>query len=226
MAIAWIATRTESRLIEAFLAPQWEIQVFPPKKFLKAKSSKIKNIDVIVFELLDGSTLDVCQEICDKKTAPMLVIVADLAYAQAMLEAGTDDFLVAPYNPIEALLRVHKLTRALNIVRVGELEIGLAAWRAVYAGRRVHLTPLEFRLLACLAKRVGQMVSHAEILEEVWEWKREYGSLGRLKNCIGRIRRKIEPDFRNPQYLITIPGGGYRLRNQRQWEADQRDMGS
>ena len=153
----------------------------------------------------------------------MLVIVADLAYAQAALEVGADDFLVMPVDPIEAVLRVRKLARTSDLIRVGELAIDLAAWRVNQSGRRVRLSPVEFRLLACLAKRVGQMVNHATILDEVWGWEAEHGTLVQVKNYIARLRRKIEPDLHNPQYIITIMGEGYRLRSQRQWEENRRE---
>jgi DNA-binding response OmpR family regulator len=150
---------------------------------------------------------------------PVLVLVADLVYAQAALEGGADDFMGLPANPIEALLRVRKLVRAASFVRVGDLEIDLVDWRVGIRGCHIQLSSVELRLLACLAKRVGQIVSHAEIMEEVWGWNTEYGALTQVKNGINRLRQKIEPDLHYPQYIITIPGEGYRLRNQRQWKA-------
>jgi DNA-binding response OmpR family regulator len=225
MAIAWIATRIEPHLIEAFRGAHWEIEAFAPVEFLPANLSRLGKFDVIVFELLDSMLLDMCRDICDKRIAPMLAMVANLAYAQAALEVGADDFLVVPVDPIEALLRVRKLARASTLVRVGDLEIDLVAWRVRYAGRRIPLSPVEFRLLACLAKRVGQIVNHTTIFEEVWGWEAEYRALALVKNSIGRVRRKIEPDLYNPQYIISIPGEGYRLRNHRQWEENRRDVG-
>jgi DNA-binding response OmpR family regulator len=225
MAIAWVTMRGEPHLIEAFRAAPWEIKAFSPAEFLQAKLSQPCDVEVIVFELLDGLLLDLCQEICHKRIAPMLIIVSNLVYAQAALEAGADDFLVEPIDPIEGLLRLHKLARTSNIIRAGDLEIDLTAWRVGYGSCRVRLTSVEFRLLACLAKRVGQTVSYAEIMEEVWGWETEYGTLAQVKNCVGRVRRKIEPDLHNPQYIITIPREGYRLRNQRQWKENLRETG-
>lgn len=226
MAIAWIAMRIEPHLIEPFRAARWEIKAFAPAEFLPANLSRPGDVDVIVFELSDSTLLDICRDICYKRIAPMLAIVANLAYAQTALEAGADDFLVVPVDPIEALLRVRKLARVSNFVRVGDLEIDLVAWRVRYASRRVKLSPVEFRLLACLAKRVGQMVTHATILEEAWGWEAEHGTLAQVKNYIARVRRKIEPDLRNPQYIISIPGEGYRLRNHIQWEENRRTVGT
>jgi two-component system response regulator MtrA len=225
MAIAWIATRPETHLIEAFRASHWEIKVFTPFEFVPANLSRPGNVDVIVFELLDGVLLDICQEICHKRIAPMLVIVTNLAYAQAVLEAGADDFVVVPVDPIEALLRIYKLAGTSTFVHVGDLEIDLIAWRVSSGGQRVQLSPVEFRLLACLAKRVGQTVSYAEILEDVWGWDPDPRRLAQVKNCISRVRKKIDPDLHNPQYIITITREGYRLQNQRQWEENRRDIG-
>lgn len=175
-------------------------------------------------EAMDRSSFGFCQEICHHQIAPVLAIVGDLAYAQAVLEAGADDFLIAPVEPIEALLRVRRLAQSAHIIRVGDLEVDLLAWNVNCRGHRIHLSIVEFRLLASLAKRVGQMVDQATILEEVWTSIAEQRTPAQVKTCIGRLRRKIEPDFQNPQYIITIPGAGYRLPNQRQWEARRHEV--
>lgn len=223
MSIAWIATTTNSHMIEAFRRGRWDVKEIPPSEFVLASLARVSSLEAIVFEMKNTRSIDMCQEICHAGLAPVLAIVTNLAYAQAALEAGVNDFMIAPVNPVEALLRVRKLTRASHIVRVGDLEIDLAAQRVSFCGDSVRLSPVEFRLLACLAKRVGQMVNHAAILEEVWGWEAERGALAQVKSYIGRVRRRIEPDLRNPQYIISIPRQGYRLRNQRQWAADRRE---
>jgi OmpR family response regulator RpaB len=83
-----------------------------------------------------------------------------------------------------------------------------------YENSRVRLSSIEYRLLACLAKRAGQTVSYAEIMEDVWGWDPELETLLRVKNCVNRLRKKIERDAHNPEYIITLPGQGYRLRNE------------
>jgi two-component system KDP operon response regulator KdpE len=183
------------------------------------------DIDIMVMEAMDRSSLEFCEAICQEKIAPVLAIAGNLAYAQALLEAGADDFLLAPFEPIEALLRARKLARSASVVRVGDLEVDLAAWNVSYRGRRVRLSRVEFRLLASLARRVGQMVDHATILQDVWKLPNGDKPLGQIASYVGRVRRKIEPDLRNPQYIVSVPGAGYRLRNQRQWEARQREVG-
>lgn len=223
MSIAWIATITHSHLIEAFRRCHWDVKPFPPSEFVLASLSCEHNLDAIVLEMKNSLTIDMCREICHQRLAPVFAIAKNLAYAQAALEAGADDFLVMPVNSIEALLRVRKLAQVSNIIRVGDLEIDLLARRVDYGGSRVRLSPVEFRLLACLAKRVGQMVTHAAILSDVWGWDAERGALAQVKSYIGRLRRKIEPDLHNPQYIISISREGYRLRNQRQWKSNHRE---
>ena len=219
MVIVWIGENSKQNLIKAFRAVHWEIQEVSPVEVRQVKTSQFWDVDLVVFEVSRSSLIDLCREICSKGIVPMLVLVTDLAYAQAALEVGADDFVVLPVDPFEVLLRARKLVRAASIVRVGDLHIDLAAWRVGFGGCHIHLSSVELRLLACLAKQVGQTVSYAEIMEEVWGWETGYGALTQVKNAINRLRQKIEPDLRNPQYIITISKHGYRLRNQRQWEA-------
>ena len=219
MAIAWITTKIDSEMVKTFQTAHWEIKSFTPPGFIYSKSLTHREIDIIILNATDRASLVFCEEVCRRQIAPVLAIVGDLAYAQAVLEAGAEDFLMAPVQPIEALLRVRKLARSAYIVRVGELEVDLLAWNVSYRDRRVNLSKIEFRILASLAKRVGQLVEQGTILEEVWSLAAEEKTLAQVKIYIGRLRRKIEPDVQNPQYIITIPGTGYRLRNQRQWQA-------
>ena len=218
MVIAWITEKTELNLINAFRTVHWEIKEISLLEVPQVKTSQLWDVDLVVLELCHSPWIDLGRQICSKGIVPMLVLVRDLAYAQAALEVGADDFVVLPVDPFEVLLRARKLVRAASIVRVGDLQIDLAAWRVSLGGCHVHLSSLEFRLLACLAKRAGQIVSHAEIMEDVWSWETEYAAQTHVKNGINRLRQKIEPDVHNPQYIITVSKHGYRLRNQRQWK--------
>lgn len=225
MVIAWIAMKTQPQLSDALRAAQWDIKDYSSTELVPASLSGSSVPDMIVIEIVDRGLLETCREICSASIAPVFAVVPDLAYAQSALESGADDFMVAPANPMEAILRVSNLARPKGRVRVGDLEIDLSAWRVTSNGQRLRLSPVEFRLLACLAKRVGQMVSHATILDEVWGWEAEHGTLAQVKNYIGRLRRKIEPDSEHPQYIVTIKGEGYRLRNQSQWNESHPQTG-
>jgi DNA-binding response OmpR family regulator len=226
MTIVWLASKIDSELIRTFRRAGWDIKPCTPADFNLCDRSSLNTLDIIVIEAMDRFWLALCEQICHQQIAPVLAIVGDLAYAQAALEAGADDFLVVPAKPIEALLRARKLGRSAGIVRVGDLEVDLLAWNVSRRGHRLHLSTVEFRLLASLAKRAGQIVDHTTILEEVWKSDTSRKTLARMTNYVGRVRRKIEPDLQNPQYIISVPRAGYRLRNQRQWEARQRESGS
>jgi DNA-binding response OmpR family regulator len=219
MTVAWITARTDPRLFKTLCAGPLKIKTYAPTEFMPCHMLMPGNTDIIVIEIFDRTLLDLCQVICRRRIAPVLAVVADLAYAQAALEAGADDFILAPVDPIEVLLRLQRLTRLTNIVRVGDVEIDLAAWRVSSHGRRINLSRIEFRLLASLVRRVGQIVNHTTILGDVWASKTEDDrTFAWVKIYIGRLRRKIEPDFQNPQYIISIHGIGYRFQNQKQWE--------
>jgi two-component system response regulator MtrA len=219
MTIAWIAEKPDPNLVQALRTVHWEIKEFSPAQARQVELSQFWDVELVVLESSGNPLIDLCRDICSKKIVPVLILVPDLAYARAALEVGADDFVVFPADSLEVLLRVRKLVRAAGIVHVGHLHVDLVAWRVSFGGCHVHLSSVEFRLLACLAKRAGQIVSHAEIMEDVWNWETEYAALTQVKNAINRLRQKLEPDVRNPQYIVTISKHGYRLRNQRQWEA-------
>lgn len=105
MAIAWIGTKPEPKLIKTFCEARWEIKAFTPVEYISSNPLSRSNFDIIVIEMMDRLLLDICGEICRKQIAPVLAVAVDLAYAQAALEVGADDFLVAPVEPIEAILR-------------------------------------------------------------------------------------------------------------------------
>lgn len=158
MSIAWITTKFDSELIKTFRTARWEIKSFTPRDFIPCYQFNGSDFEIMIIEAMDRSSLSICEEICHQQIAPVLAIVADLAYAQAVIEAGAEDFLVAPVKPIDALLRVRKLVQGASIVRVGDLEVDLPTWNVSHRGHRLRLSTVEFRLLASLAKRVGQIV--------------------------------------------------------------------
>jgi two-component system, OmpR family, KDP operon response regulator KdpE len=97
-------------------------------------------------------------------------------------------------------------------LELGELVIDLHDRRITRAGEEVHLTPIEFELVRVLAQHRGRLVTHRQLLREVWG--PEYGEETHyLRVHVAHIRSKLEPDPSRPQYLITEPGVGYRLRD-------------
>ncbi len=155
-----------------------------------------------------------------RTTLPVILISARHGETQkiALLDAGADDYLVKPFAVGELLARMrvalrHRGTRlapAVTQYRQGPLAVDLAAHRVSLDGAAVHLTPTEFKLLARLVRSAGQVVTHRQLLTDVWGAEfTEHTQYLRL--YMGQLRAKLEADSAEPQRLLTEPGVGYRL---------------
>jgi len=154
--------------------------------------------------------------------SPMpLVVLSARAREQAKVEAldaGADDYVTKPFGVGELLARVRVALRhaarasgtGATVLRLGEVEADLERRRVTRAGREVHLTPLEFRLLACLAQHLGLVVTHRQLLKEVWGPSHvEHAHY--LRIYMKQLRDKLEVDPVRPRHLLTETGVGYRL---------------
>ena len=100
----------------------------------------------------------------------------------------------------------------MPVIRIGEYEVDLGRRRTLrIGGEELHLTPVEYRLLECLARRAGSIVTREQLLREVWGPDREGDSSG-LRVFMKRLRTKLEPDPHRPRFLLTETGIGYRLQ--------------
>ena len=176
--------------------------------------------DAIVLDLVlpDGDGIEVCIEIRRWSQIPIVVLsaVGDERQKVRALDAGADDYVTKPFGSEELLARMRAVLRRRSdegdaAVRVGELEIDLADRSVRRDGEQLHLTPIEFDLLSKLAEHPGRLVTHRQLLQEVWgpgyEDETQY-----LRVHFAHVRAKIEPDPSSPRYVITEPGIGYRLR--------------
>ena len=176
--------------------------------------------DAIVLDLIlpDGDGVDVATDIRRWSQVPIVVLsaVGDERQKVRALDAGADDYVTKPFGSEELLARMRAVLRRRSddgdaLVRVGDLEVDLADRSIRRGGEIVHLTPIEFDLLSQLARHPGRLVTHRQLLQEVWgpgyEDETHY-----LRVHFAHIRAKLEPDPSNPSYLITEPGIGYRLR--------------
>ena len=133
----------------------------------------------------------------------------------AALDAGAADFVVKPFGMDELLARLRAALRQTSAAGVPMLQtaaftIDLTAKKATRAGKDIRLTPTEWHLLEVLARTPGRLVSHQQLLREVWGPAYQ-DQTNYLRVYFGALRRKLEPNPTNPIHLITEPGIGYRL---------------
>ena len=175
--------------------------------------------DAVVLDLvLPGkSGVEVARELRTWTTTPILILsaVGDEADKVGALDAGADDYVTKPFGIDELLARLRAVLRRSAppgepVLVVGDLQIDLEKRAAILRGERLRLTPIEFRLLAYLARNEGRLLTHAAILRAVWGNAYQEES-HYLHVYISQLRRKIEDDPARPQYVLTEPGAGYRL---------------
>ncbi len=180
--------------------------------------------DVILLDLglpdLDG--LEVTRRLREWTTVPIIVISArgqDDDKISA-LDAGADDYLTKPFSVGELLARIrvalrHSAARSADkpepVFRLEELRVDLAKRQVFLGEREVHLTPTEYKLLTVLIQHAGRVVTHRQLLKEVWG-PPHTDNTQYLRVYMAQLRQKLEPNPARPRFLINEPGVGYRLR--------------
>lgn len=179
-------------------------------------------IDLLLLDLglPDGDGSDLLRLVRAHYALPILIISArhDDANKVNLLDAGADDYLVKPFSISELLARMRVTLRHRGTVvlapqtryRCSGLEIDLAKHSVLKAGEAVHLTPTEFKLLARLLRQVGQVVTHRQLLVDVWG-PEHIDQTHYLRLYMGQLRSKLELNPTEPTLLLTEPGVGYRL---------------
>lgn len=182
--------------------------------------------DLVILDLglpdLDG--LEVLRRLREWLSAPVIVLSARGQERDkvAALDAGADDYLTKPFSVGELRARIRVAFR--HAVRgndgkpeprfsVGGLTVDLAARRVFVADREVHLTPLEYKLLTVMVQHAGKVLTHRQLLKEVWG-PQQVGEVHYLRVFMAGLRRKLEADPAQPRYLLTEQGVGYRLADE------------
>lgn len=178
--------------------------------------------DLVLLDLglPDGDGAELVRDIRRKHALPVLVVSARHQEAEKvkLLDAGADDYVTKPFSVVELLARIRVALRhrgttlapAAKLYECEGLRIDLEARTVTLAGERVHLTPTEYNLLARLARSAGKVVTHRQLLADVWGAEfTEHTHYLRL--YMGQLRAKLERDPAEPRYLLTETGVGYRL---------------
>jgi two-component system response regulator MtrA len=174
--------------------------------------------DLVLLDLMlpgrDG--IEVCREIRGESGVPivMLTAKADTVDVVVGLESGADDYVVKPFKPKELVARIRARMRRFDAVdtstlTIGDLTIDVAGHTVTRDGAAIGLTPLEFDLLVCLARKPHQVFSREVLLEQVWGYR--HAADTRLVNVhVQRLRSKVEHDPENPEIVVTVRGVGYK----------------
>ena len=176
-------------------------------------------LDIMMPEM-DG--FEVCRQIREWSQIPIIMLSGrhDMEEKVKCLNSGADDYITKPFGVDELLARVKAVLRRTNEAGTipsapnftsGELEINFVERRVTVAGREVKLTPTEYSLLKELVLNAGKVFSHNMLLGRIWgpEYaeEKEY-----LRVFIGRLRKELETDAKNPKYIVTVPGSGYQFQ--------------
>jgi two-component system response regulator MtrA len=174
--------------------------------------------DIVLLDLMlpgkDG--VDVCRLIRAESGTPIVMLTAksDTVDVVVGLEAGADDYIVKPFKPKELVARIRARIRrneepAIAGLQIGDLKIDVTGHSVRRGEESLSLTPLEFDLLLCLARKPGQVFTREALLEEVWGYRHSADT--RLVNVhVQRLRAKIEHDPERPDIVLTVRGVGYK----------------
>jgi two-component system KDP operon response regulator KdpE len=179
--------------------------------------------DVVIVDLglpdMDG--IEVIKRLREWSTVPVIVLSARGQESDkvAALDAGADDYVSKPFGAGELMARIRVALRHAATVgqkdgdvtfTVGDLHVDMGRRHVTVSGKEIHLTPIEYRLLTTLVRHAGRVLTHRQLLKEVWgpghEEQPHY-----LRVYMAHLRHKVEADPTRPRYLLTEPGVGYRL---------------
>lgn len=190
------------------------------KQGLVEAATRKPDLVIVDLGLPDAEGLDVIREMRGWTELPVIVLSARTREDEkvAALDAGADDYLTKPFGVSELLARIRAHLRRRNhggagespLVRFGEVEIDLAGRRVSRGAAPVHLTPIEYRLLATLVRHAGRVLTHRQLLIDVWGPSHAESS-HYLRIYMAHLRQKLERDPAQPEHIVTETGVGYRL---------------
>jgi len=205
----------------ALEAEGWDVfEAETVKQGVLEAGTRRPDLVIVDLGLPDGDGVDVIREIRGWTNIPIIVLSARTAEADKVraLDMGADDYLTKPFGVGELLARVRVARRRSALaketpsssVSFGDVEVDLAARMVRKAGKMVHLTPIEYRLLLLLVTNLGKVLTYRQICREVWGPSHEQDS-HYARIYMGHLREKLEDNAARPTHITTETGVGYRL---------------
>ena len=189
----------------------------------KQALDKIESVqpDLVVLDIMlpKVNGWEVCRRVRESTTIPVILLTAKTEDEDIIqgLELGADDYITKPFNPREVALRAQAILRRSGwgrmepTITLGALQIDVESHRVTLDNQPLHLTPCEFKLLVCLVRNAGRVLSWQSLLKTAWEVEVWDGGREMVKTAIYRLRQKIETEPDNPRYLLTVRGVGYTI---------------
>lgn len=185
----------------------------------KVLEDGIPDLVILDLTLPDGDGVDICRILKDRyPRMPIIILTARDRVSDKVtgLESGADDYLVKPFETPELIARIKVcLRRALPVeerIEIRGIEIDRKAHTVKVDGRFVELTPKEFDLLALFAANKGEVLNRETIRNSIWGDTKLYSWSRVIDVHLQHLRQKIEKDPSNPEYIVTVPGVGYKLK--------------
>jgi two-component system KDP operon response regulator KdpE len=211
--------------IRRFLRAGFELEGFAVQEADTAvdgiRATTLKPVDLIILDLglpdMDGA--EVLQRLRSWSNVPLIVLSVRSSEEEKvrLLQLGADDYVTKPFGMAELLARAHaalrrhtRTTSGDPVVKVGPLTIDLASRNVFISDTRLTLTPKEYRLLQVLAQHAGNVITHQQLLQQVWG-SAHANDTHYLRIFVRKLRQKIESNPTRPQILLTELGIGYRL---------------
>lgn len=179
--------------------------------------------DLVILDVMlpKVNGFEICRRIRTQSNVPVIMLTARDQEQDVVrgLDLGADDYIVKPFSHKQLTARIRSIVRRAGTpqpvaetdrITVGDMVIDTETHEVVRGGNSVRLTPLEFRLLYCLAANAGRLVSTAKLIEYVWGFK-DAGDANLLKTHICHIRRKLSLQPGKPGYIKNVPGTGYAI---------------
>ena len=218
--------KTIRRFLKATLRSQG-YQIFEATDGSEAlEASVTSHPDAIILDLglpdMDGT--EVIRKIRKRSKTPIIILSVrdDESDKIEALDAGADDYLTKPFNAGEMIARLRAVMRRLlpkdenTLFKAGKLSVDIAKHTVELSGRSINLSPTEYDILKVLVMSAGNVVTHRQILQAVWNKSEDMEGVSHLlRVTISNLRDKLEPNPDRPTYILTEPGIGYRLHPDR-----------